>query len=532
MRKVILFAAIGVLLLGTTLYFVHSRGRRASVSFKTSKVQSGSLVSEVSCTGTVNPVMTVKVGAEVSGKIKELLADFNSEVKRDQLIARIDPEPFESHVRQAEAELKVAKANVQIRRAAVERARAELENSRSALVVTAAVSEHAEVAAKDANRELVRMRSLHRTQSIPERRLEQVEATRDQAVAHFNATRAEQQAQENAIKSRKAHLKMEIAQLAHSEAQVEHRLASLKDARIELEHTFIRSPVDGVVISRDVDVGQTVVARFQAPLLFTIAQDLRSMQVESSVDEADIGRILAGRPASFTVDAFPGRKFSGVVDQIRKAPVTVQNVVTYTVIIATDNTHLVLLPGMTATVRVVVQELSDVLKVPNAALRFRPPETQVAAAPGNARGAASGAGETGGAKERLQRMMESLNMTEEQRAKIRSLYGQAKKRVGTLMSQGAKPEQIKAAVTSERPRILKAIQAMLTPEQKEKQARLLSERRVARRRRGRVWLQDKNGAPKSVDIVVGITDGSSSQVISGDLKEGQEVIVGVKQAGP
>jgi HlyD family secretion protein len=314
-------------------------------------------------------------------------------------------------MRQSEAELKVAKANVQIKRAAVERARAELENSRSALVVTAAVSEQAEVAAKDTNRELVRMRSLHRTQSIPDRRLEQVEAARDQAVAHFNATRAQQQAQENAIKSREAHLKMEIAQLAHAEAQVEHRLASLKDARIELEHTFIRSPVDGVVISRDVDVGQTVVARFQAPLLFTIAQDLRSMQVESSVDEADIGRILAGRPASFTVDAFPGRKFSGVVDQIRKAPVTVQNVVTYTVIIVTDNTHLVLLPGMTATVRVVVQELNDVLKVPNAALRFRPPETQIASAPGNARGSARGAGETTGAKERLQRMMESLNMT-------------------------------------------------------------------------------------------------------------------------
>ena len=532
MRKAIVFITIGAVLVAGTFYFIHTRDRRASVSFKTSKVERGSLVSEVSCTGIVTPVLTVKVGAEVSGKIKELLADFNSEVQEGQLIARIDPEPFESRVRQAEAELKVAKANVLIRQAAVERARAELENSRSALAVAAALSEKAEVAATDANRELVRMRSLHTTQSIPDRRLEQAEAAHDQAVAHLNSTRAEHQAHESAIKSREAQLKMEIAQLAHAEAQVEHRLASLSDAQIELAHTEIRSPVNGVVISRDVDVGQTVVARFQAPLLFTIAQDLRSMQVESSVDEADIGRIMVGRPASFTVDAFPGRRFSGVVDQIRKSPVSVQNVVTYTVVVATDNTHLVLLPGMTATVRIVVQELKDVLKISNAALRFRPPSVDPGSGSGTVAGAASGEEDSGGAKERLQKMIEALNMTEEQRAKVWEMYGQAKKRVMTLMSQGAKPEQIKAAVTSERPRMMKAIQAMLTPEQKEKQAKLVAERRLASKRPGRVWLPAEDGKPKAADIVLGITDGSSSHLISGDLSEGQELIVGLKSAAP
>jgi HlyD family secretion protein len=469
--------------------------------------------------------MTVKVGAEVSGKIKELHADFNSEVTEGQLIARIDPEPFEARVSQGKANLKIALADVEIRKAAVERARADLENAKSGLAASTAQSEKARVAAADAKRDLMRKKALHETHSISVRQFEQAEAAYDQAVAQLNSVEAQREAQISAIRSRDAALKMELAQLTHAEAQVEHRKAALNDVTIELEHTAIRSPVKGVVISREMDIGQTVVSRMQAPTLFSIAQDLRKMQVETSVDEADIGRICVGQPASFTVDAFPGKKFSGIVDQVRKAPNTIHNVVTYTVVISANNSDLTLLPGMTATVRVLVKKCENALKVPNAALRFRPPTA------GSRSGKASAAG--GGAmsaRERLERLVKALNMTETQQAKIRSLYRETKQRVIAQTAMGASSADKQAAIHAARQRMQKAIEAMLTPSQKEKQRYLLAQRRIAERKPGRVWLKGKEGKPKAVDIIIGISDGSYTQVVSGDLKEGREVIVGISKA--
>jgi HlyD family secretion protein len=529
-RKWVLIAAISVGLLGGASYYLHSRTQPQSVSFRTSAVEKGPVVSEVSCTGTVNPVMTVKVGAEVTGKIKEILADFNSQVTTGQLIARIDPEAFEVKVRQEEADLVVAVANVAIRRASLERAKAELENAESEFTASEAQTEKASVAALDAKRELNRMKALRESQSIPIRQFEQAEAAYGQAVAQLNSAKAQQEARECAIGSYKARLKMENAQLAHAEAQVERRRAALADARIDLEHTAIRSPLNGTVISREVDVGQTVVARLQAPLLFTIAQDLRKMQVEASVDEADIGRIHPGRRAIFTVDTFPGRKFSGVVDQIRKAPHEVQNVVTYTVIIASDNRDLALLPGMTATVRVVVKDLKDVLKVPNAALRFRPPGVGSASGKASPSSGESGGGESGSPKERMQKIIDDLRLTKEQQDKVWALFKEAKTRVFAQMSQGAGQDQIRIAIQTERQRMKSAVAAMLTPEQKKTQARLLAERNATQNKPGRVWIMGKTGTPEAVDLVVGITDGSCSQVVSGDLQEGQEVLVVVDRA--
>jgi HlyD family secretion protein len=528
MRKYIVLSAISIVVLASGIYFLHSRSNNLPTSFRTGPVERGSIVSEVSSTGTVNPVMTVKVGAEVSGKIKELHADFNSEVTEGQLIARIDPDPFEERVNQGKADLKIALANVEIRKAAVERARADLENAKSGLEATVAQSEKARVAAVEAKRELIRMKSLHESQSISVRQFEQAEAAHDQAVAQLDSAEAQREAQISAIRSRNAALKMELAQLAHAEAQVEHRKAALNDVMIELEHTAIRSPVNGVVISREMDIGQTVVSRMQAPTLFIIAQDLRKMQVETSVDEADIGRIRVGLPASFTVDAFPGKKFTGIVDQVRKAPNTVHNVVTYTVVLSTNNSDLALLPGMTATVRILVKKFDNTLKVPNAALRFRPPTA------GSVSGSVSAAADGGGgdtAKERIKRLVKVLNMTETQQAKIRSLFQEAKNRVIAQMASGASSTDKQALIQTERQRIQNAIEAMLTPAQREKQRKLLAEKRTAERKPGRVWVKGEDGKPKAVDIIIGITDGSYTQMVKGNLKENREVIVGIRRAG-
>ncbi len=256
MRKLLVLAIIGIAVLVCGLYFIHVRSRHSTISFRTAPVERGSIVSVVSSTGIVNPVMTVKVGAEVTGKIKELHADFNSEVTEGQLIARIDPEPFEARVSQGKADLKIALADVEIRKAAVEKARADLENAKSGLTASAAQSEKARVAAADAKRDLMRKKALHGSQSISVRQLEQAEAAHDEAVAQLNSAEAQREAQISAIRSRDAALKMELAQLVHAEAQVEHRKAALNDVTIELDHTAIRSPVNGVVISREMDLGK------------------------------------------------------------------------------------------------------------------------------------------------------------------------------------------------------------------------------------------------------------------------------------
>ncbi|MDQ7785660.1 MAG: efflux RND transporter periplasmic adaptor subunit [Desulfomonilaceae bacterium] len=527
MRTRILVAIAAGLLISGGLYSVFSRSQPRGTSFRTALVERGPMVSEVSCTGTVNPVMTVKVGAEVTGKIKELFADFNSEVAEGQLIARIDPEPFEARVTQSRADLNVAIANVEIRRAAVERARAELENTRSDLVAAAAQTEKARVAASDAKRELTRMRSLHDSQAIPVRRFEQTEAAHDQAVASLNSARAQEASQVSAVRTREALIKMEVAQIKHAQAQVEHRKAALNDATIELAHTSIHSPVRGVVVSREVDVGETVVARLQAPLLFTIARDPRKMQVETRVDEADIGRIRVGQSAVFTVDTFAGRKFPGVVDQIRKAPHLVQNVVTYTVIVLTDNQDMALLPGMTANVRIVVKQSANAVKVPNAALRFRPRDAGTEAVSGRA--STSDPGNEGSPEDRLKRVVETLDMDKDQQAKVWAMYREARERVMGLMAQGSKPDVINEARLAERRRIEKGIEAMLTEDQKGVYRTLSNRRESMENKPGRVWVTDAGGRPVPVDITVGMTDGAFTEVVAGDLKDGRHVIVGMER---
>ncbi|HXG02459.1 MAG TPA: efflux RND transporter periplasmic adaptor subunit, partial [Candidatus Binatia bacterium] len=244
-------------------------------------------------------------------------------------------------------------------------------------------------------------------------------------------------------------------------AQVKQKEAALRQAEVDLEHTTIRAPVDGVVVSRQVDVGQTVAASLQAPTLFTIAQDLTRMQVDTSVDEADIGRVRLDGPAVFTVDAFPGETFRGRVVQIRKAAQVVQNVVTYTVVVAVDNPQQRLLPGMTANVKLVVADKAEVLKVPNAALRFRP----AGADPAEPNRVPGSRGRPG----------------PERRGP----------RDGASADRRSTPEEQTA---------------------------------------GRVWVLGPDGRPRAVPVTLGITDGSATEVVAGELREGQEVIVGTMSA--
>ncbi len=317
----------------TVLFGLRQRGRGGSVHFNTTPVQRGRIVARVTATGTLSALVTVQVGAQVSGRIQELKADFNSIVKKGQVIAKIDPQLFQAAVEQARANLLEAQGNLS----------------------------KAKVQALDAQRQYTRTQSLKAKDLV-------AQADLDTAWANLEAAKA---------------------QVEVSDGSLAQARAALNQARVNLEYATIYSPIDGVVISRNVDVGQTVASALQAPTLFTIAGDLRVMQVHTNVAEADIGKLTPKMTTTFTVDAYPTEQFKGVIHEVRNAAQTVQNVVTYDAVIDVDNPDLKLRPGMTANVSAIYAQRDDVLKIPNAALRFKPgPElAQAIRAANKARGA-------------------------------------------------------------------------------------------------------------------------------------------------
>ena len=310
----------------------------------TAKVDRGDIVTQVGATGTLAAVTTVQVGTQVSGTISELHADFNSEVKKGQLLAKLDPQLLEAQVQQQEATVRSAEATLNDDSASIATARANLEK--------------AKVDVLDKQRKFKRQQDLFADNLISRDDLDTAQAALDASVATQNASQAQ-------LESAQARYKADQARLGQSQA-------ALDSAKVNLDHTVIVSPISGTIISRSVDVGQTVAASFSSPTLFTIAADLTKMQVNTNIDEADVGRISQGMPATFTVDAYPGETFSGTISQIRLAAETVQNVVTYNAIISVANPQLKLKPGMTSNVKIVISQAENVLKIPNSALRFRP----------------------------------------------------------------------------------------------------------------------------------------------------------------
>jgi HlyD family secretion protein len=485
-KRALVWAAAGAALAGIAGGAYLFLGReRAGDRFQTAQVDRGTIVATVSASGQLAAVTTVVVGSQVSGQIKEIFVDFNSPVEQGQLIARIDPELFQArlaaaradlesaqsavldqaaNVEKVAADLECARASADSAAATVERMQAEIENARAAIATARAAVARESATAANARLELERRIELLRKQLIAQSEKDQAQMTFETAGAQLEAARAQERAGEAALRSARAQLaaaesqaraaraavasaqaalQVARARLAAAEGTVRQKRAALDQSRLDLQHTEIRAPVNGVVIARTVDVGQTVAASLQAPTLFSIAQDLTRMQVETAVDEADVGRLRPGLPASFTVDAFPGRTFRGEIVQIRQAPQVVQNVVTYTTVIAVGNPERILMPGMTANVRIQVERRDGVVRVPNAALRFQP------------------AGETA---------------------------------PGGLARPGLPGEGPGRGEGAGSP--------------------------------ARVFVLGRDGVPRAVPIVIGLTDGYHSEVLRGDLEVGKPVVVG------
>ncbi len=516
--------------------------REPAVSYRTAKIERGPLQATVSASGSVTPVTQVSVGTQVSGQIRDLYVDFNSEVRAGQLIAQIDPETFEYRVRQAQADVDAAQAAVLTAQANTAAVRANVSRARVDLA--------------EAQRDLERKRMLALRQFIA-----QSEADKAQALVNTST---------EAVRAAEAQEGVAQAQVRSAQANVAQRQAALAQARVDLERTRIVSPVNGIVIKRAIEKGQTVAASLQAPELFVIARNLRDMQVEASVDESDIGRIRNGQKASFTVDAFPGQSFEGEIRQVRKAAQTTANVVTYVAVVGFSNTSGRLLPGMTANVRVVTDARESVLKVPNAALRVRIAGVEPAAraASGAASGPASrpasgassrawgfpwigeaqaqpapGEGSQGGpggpggfAAQQRQRLVEELKLDAAQAAKLDAIYADMRPRFMQL--RDLPPEERPKA----RERLMAEIRArigeQLKPEQKTRYTAMVAEAAARTVTRGRLYLLGEDGKPVAYSVRLGITDGTMTELLvapgspeAAVLRDGATVITGVANPG-
>ena len=504
---------------GAGAYYIRRSGPEVQVN--TSPISRGDVVDTVGASGTLQAVTTVQVGSQVSGNIQYLGADFNSIVKKGQVIARLDPSLFDAQVQQAKANLSQTNANLT-------KARSDLERTRVMLT--------------DAQQKYARAKELSAKKLLPESDLDAAKIAVDSAAA--------------SLASQEATVMQTVAAVSQSQA-------SVNQNQVNLDHTVIAAPIDGIVTQRSVDVGQTVAASMQAPTLFIIAADLTKMQVNANIDEADVGRIRPGQHVTFKVDAYPTDTFEGTVSQIRLQPVVVQNVTTYGTVIDVPNAQLKLKPGMTANVKVEIAKRSDALRIPNAALRFRPstdvfaalnqqvpPEALTTGRGGNGGGQGRGGNRNGGDTPAAApsaapsptpppatpgggggqgggggrgfdpaRMMERFKgmSPDEQtqfiaRMKDRGQEASAFEKEMPAKGKGGKAPTAKSAAAG-----AQTIDALFAP-------------LPVVESRGRAWVF-MNHELKAVSLRLGITDGTNTELISSELQQNMEVVTGVTGLG-
>jgi HlyD family secretion protein len=441
---------------------MRSEGTRTPEYF-TMAVDRGPIRNTVSATGVVQTVVTVQVGSQVSGQVEALYADFNSIVKRGQLLATLDPRNFQAQVQNSNANVVAVRARVRSAEAEIKTHAANLQSARANL-------EAARVTRDSTATFLKRAEELKRQGLMPMTDFDTAQANADSARAKYEQSVA-------AVAQVEAQATSVAAQIEQAKAQLQQAEADLERAKLNLEYCNIHSPVDGVVISRSVDVGQTIAASMQAPTLFSIANDLKRMQVNASIDEADIGSIPAAKHVQFTVDAYANETFEAKVSEIRLSPTTVQNVVTYSVILSIDNADMKLRPGMTANISLIVDQRENALKIPNAALRYAPPGV------------------------------------------VREPALHSNATVSAALAEEARPQ---SAVNNS------SAAARLAPGQKWDPSEKIQFRalKTATGQSGVVWVLSADEQLEQRQVILGMTDGSVSEVLSGDIKPGELVIVG------
>jgi len=502
-RTSVMLGITGFVILALAAAFYFWRNQTSATQYMTARVERGNLRNTVTATGTLQAVTTVQVGSQASGTISALFADFNSVVHKGQVIAQLDPAVAKAQVDQARANLQLANAGLQQARAGVTNSRAGVSDAQAKGLAAKSTAQNNQAGVSGAQANLAVLKAQQddamsflkqeesllkggvigqRDYDVAQTAYRTAEARYNQAAAQLSQAQLSEQSASGAgiaqsqaqVEQSQAQVQQSQAQVGQAQAQVLQAQAALKLAEVNLAHTTISSPIDGIVVSRAVDVGQTVAASLWAPTLFTIANDLTQMQVIANIDQADIGLVEQAKSVKFSVDAFPGKDFDGQIQQMRLNPTNVQNVVTYNVVIDVSNPEQKLKPGMTANLTITIDERNNVLKIPNAALRFTPQD-----ATGQTSSNGTGSGNSNGQGRRQQQNGNASSAT----------------------SNSSPPQSGEGRFAPPTAPVLAG------------QTRL-------------VWVLGADGKPQSRRIKVGLTDGVSTEVVEGNLQEGEMVITG------
>ena len=486
--SLLLGIAVVAIIGGGAWWWTARKGEAADSAYRTATIERGDIRVAISATGTLSAISTVTVGSQISGQVTDVLVDYNSEVKKGEVLARIDPSTYEAQIEQGNAQ--IANAQASLKQAQATLANAELDYTRKA--------------------------DLGRHKLVAQSDVDLARAARDQARAQVNA----------------------------AQASIRQQTASTQTTRVNLDRTVIRSPVDGVVLTRTIEPGQTVAASLQAPELFTIAEDLSKMKIELAVDEADIGQVKVGQAVSFTVDAFADRQFRGQVQQVRLSATTTSNVVTYPVVVSVDNSDGTLLPGLTVNAEIEVSKRDDILKVSNAALRYKP-TGEAATATAAAQAPQGGQNRGGGIGDDLARVAGSLQLKPDQQAAFDAALTALRERQAARMAQaqqrgasmfggaprpggnagggsGAMQAQMRQRMAERMQQDFAPFRATLDDTQKQRWDAEL--RALLGAKRAPIYTL-VNGKPEMVQVRIGASDGTSTEV-SGAVKEGDVVVVG------
>jgi HlyD family secretion protein len=531
-RAIYILLMIGLLAgAGAAGWWSLSRGTASEAPYRLANADRGSIVASVRATGTHNPVTTVLVGSQLSGQIVDIFVDYNSPVKEGQVLARLFSDQIKTRRDAAAADLAQRRAELPQRRAQLDKAMATRQRADAALRDLRAQRDRAAAQLLDNKRNADRQEDLFKRNVGSRTALDAAKTQAEMQTASVASAEAQIAAATADLTGLDADIKNQEAQVQSAEAQILAAEAKLKDIEIDLSRTDIRSPVDGVVVQRQIDLGQTVAASLNAPTLFTVAQDLREIDIWANVDESDVGRIKDGQRVTFTVNAYPNRTFEGTVKMVRLGAQTVQNVVTYTTIVRVDNRDLALLPGMTANLQIITDERPSVLRIPNAALRFRPPGAPagVAGAPTVPQGEEGRSGRGQAARQLRERIVAELKPTPQQMVSIDAAFEEARNSP-LVRDPSLTPEERRSAVQTIMRSLRQQVAGALDAERRERFIGMLRDASAARAAGdglpARIYVSDAEGQPQPLDIRIGVTDGSFTEVLTGNLKEGIAVITG------
>jgi HlyD family secretion protein len=514
-------------------------------AWRTARADRGNLIAAVNATGTINPISTVVVGSQVSGQVIQILADFNTQVAEGQVLARLDPTQVRARLDGARADLANIRAQRGVQAAQIEQIRADIARAEAARLDAVARLAQVEAQLAEAERTLARQTELGQRGVASQTQVDQARTAVVTQQAARESAKAQIASAEASKRSIEAGLGVAQAQIAGIDAQILQREAVVRQIEVDLANTEIRSPVVGTVVQRQVELGQTVAASLQAPTLFLVAQDLRSMEIYANIDEADVGRVKPGQTVTFSVNAYPNREFRGEVKLVRLGSQTIQNVVIYTAVISFQNPRMELLPGMTATLRIITDRRDDVLRVPNSALRWRPagaspqppPQAAAPASPfappmAGAFGRRGGGGEGGGraAGEFIETIKAELRLAPDQAARVDALVEEMRPQFRALFGPGMERTERLEQLRRLRADLVSRIEALLSAEQRESLAAIRA-RYDGRRDQGggtpgRVFMVGADGRPEAIALSLGISDGVMTEVLSGDLEAGRELIIG------